>query len=339
MVEDYSNKSLIHVRIKNFVQWIAPEKERREDIKKQSDEIREKLKGQASKDGLTISSMPYSGSFAKKTGLRRHYRGNVVVDGQDIDIPFVVKRDKETEFEPLIKRFEGYAKASYPNTRREITKSSVNMSFQGTKLSYDIVPMYEGKNADEQIFIRENGDIITTSVQKHIEFIRSRTKDSDDEDGIVLFNHCIRLIKWWREVKVQESKGSIKEIPSFLIDLLCAKAYDELGVDTTYPQTISNWFNYLASIVKKKETIWFKDYYKTPFPDASKPWNVLDPVMPSNNVAKNWQGYQIDELAEWFQDASEKMNRAIVSDLMGDDTSSLEKLKELFGSIFESYCE
>jgi len=76
-MESYSNKSVIHVRMKNFVKWIAPEKETREAIKKQSDEIRKRIKSKAEEDGLTVLSMPYSGSFAKKTGLRRHYSGDV----------------------------------------------------------------------------------------------------------------------------------------------------------------------------------------------------------------------------------------------------------------------
>jgi hypothetical protein len=338
-MENYSNKSLIHVRLKNFVLWIAADKDKRESIKNQSDEIRNRIKAKAEEDGLTIVSMPYSGSFAKKTGLRRHYHGAVPIDGQDIDIPFVVKKDKETDFEPLIRRFEKYARASYPKTDIVPTKSSIKMSFTGTKLSYDIVPMFETSDPEKQTFIRENGDVITTSIGKHKDFIRSRIQESNDEEGVVLFNDCIRLIKWWREVKVNDAKGSIKEIPSFLIDLLAAKAHDKLGVDTTYPQTIANWFNYLASIIKKRETIWFNDYYKTPKADTTKPWNVLDPVMPDNNVVQKWQGYQIDELTAWFQEASEKINKAMVADLMGEDAESLQMLNEVFGTVFQSHCE
>lgn len=336
-MESYSNKSLIHVRMKNFVKWIAPEKETRDTIKKQSDEIRGRIKAKAEEEGLTIQSMPYSGSFAKKTGLRRHYMGESEIEGQDVDIPFVVKQDKETEFEPLINRFEGYAKASYPDTERKPTKSSVKMKFTGTKLSYDLVPMFGTSDAEQQILIRENGDIITTSIQKHIAFIKSRTKESDDEDGIVRYNDCIRLLKWWRERKVKKASGSIDEVPSFLIDLLAAKAYDKCGVDTTYPQTLANWFSYLAFVVKNKETIWFSDFYKDPKPDATKKWNVLDPVMPDNNVVRHWQGYQIDELAAWFQEASDLMNKAIGADLTGDDVRSMENLKLIFGKIFESH--
>jgi hypothetical protein len=198
--------------------------------------------------------------------------------------------------------------------------------------------MFETSDPEKQTLIRENGEVITTSIQKHREFIRSRIRESDDEDGIVLFNDCIRLLKWWREVKLQTTKGSIEEVPSFLIDLLAAKAYDTVGIATTYPQTLANWFNFIASIIKKREAVWFNDYYKTPKIDQTKPWNVMDPVMSDNNITKGWAGYQVDELAEWFQSASETMNRAIVSDLIGDNADSLDHLKLLFGKIFESHC-
>lgn len=337
-MENYSTNSTLHIRIRNFVRWIAPEKETRDTIKKQSKEIRDRVKAKAEEDGLTITSMPYSGSFAKKTGLRRHYKGDTVIEGQDIDIPFVVKKDKETEFEPLISRFEKYAKASYPETARKRTKSSVKLTFSGTKLSYDLVPMFESSDPEKQTLIRENGEVITTSVQKHKDFIRSRIQESADEDGIVLFNDLIRLLKWWREVKIRSASGSIGEIPSFLIDLLAAKAYDKLGVATTYPQTLANWFNYIASVIKKRETIWFNDYYKSPKVDSSHNWSVMDPVMPDNNIVKGWTGYQLDELAEWFQEASEIMNRAMVADLLEDDSQSISHVKLLFGKIFESHC-
>ena len=338
-MENYSSKSKLHVRIRNFVSWIAPEKETRDTIKKQSNEIKDRIKTKAGEDGLTVTDMPYSGSFAKKTGLRRHYRGDTVIDGQDIDLPFVVKNDKETEFGPLITRFEKYAKASYPDTPRTPTKSSVKLTFSGTKLDYDLVPMFQHADSEKQILIRENGDIITTSIQKHKTFIRSRVDESDEEAGVVLFNDCIRLLKWWREVKVQESNGIISDVPSFLIDLLAAKAHDVVGVSSTFPQTLANWFNYIASIIRKRETVWFNDYYKNPRLDSSHVWSVIDPVMPDNNIVKKWSGYQLDELADWFQQGSEVINRAMVADMLCDDTASLEHVKLLFGKIFQSHCD
>ncbi|MVM42104.1 hypothetical protein GO730_37925 [Spirosoma sp. HMF3257] len=334
----YNQKSTLHVRIKNFVAWIAPPKETRDAIKAKSDEVRESIKAEAQKDGLTVVDMPYSGSFSTRTGLRRNMRGNTTIEGQDIDLPFVVKKDKETEFGPLIDRFEKYTRTAYPDHAVEPTKSSVNVVFEKEKLTFDIVPMFETGKAQYQTLIRGNGDIITTSIERHREFIRKRTKETKETAGIVTFNDCIRLFKWWRKVKEIETGQSLC-LPSFLINLLGAKAYDTCGDDTTYPQTLANWFSYLAYIVKNKETIWFKDYYSAAKPDGYKPWNVLDPVMADNNIVKSWPGYQVDELADWLQEASEIINRAIVADLQGRDSDSLAQMQLLFGSIFSSHCE
>jgi hypothetical protein len=324
--------------MKKFGEWIAPEKETREQIKKQADEIRNRICGKAKDDGLEIVKTPYGGSFPSKTGLRRHMLGDMVVEGQDVDIPFVVKKDKETEFEPLIQRFKKYAEKSYPDTKIEATKSSVKMSFVGTKLSYDIVPMFATSEPDKYILMRNNGETITTSVEKHIEFIRSRTKKTKDMEGVVAFNHMVRFLKWWREYKEQTTKEIIT-IPSFLINMMAAKALKECSVNTTYPQTLANWFSCLAHVVGEKETIWFDDYYKTPKPEVGKLWNVLDPVMPENNVVKAWSGWQIKELRDWLAGAAEIMNRAIVADMQGRDGDSLTHMQELFGNIFSSHCE
>lgn len=336
-MSQYTTKSKLHVRIRNFVDWIAPEKGTRDTIKKQSDEIRSRIKAKAEADGLTITDTPYSGSFSTKTGLRRHLRGESDVEGQDIDLPFVVKPDKETEFEPLIQRFKKYAEQSYPGTKITATKSSVNMEFTSTKLIYDVVPMFSTEVDEMQVLHRESGEVIKTSIQKHREFIRSRTKQTQQEDGVVCFNDMIRLLKWWREYKQASNESLI--LPSFLINLLAAKSLEVTNVNASYPQTLANWFSYLAMAVKNRETIWFKDYYKQPKPDTTKSLNVLDPVMPDNNIVKSWSGWQVDELAEWLQEAAEVMNRAIVADIQERDGDSLEQMKLMFGKIFSSHCD
>lgn len=335
-MSSYSNRSTIHSRIKNFVAWIAPPAETRDTIKDKSDEVRSAIKAEAEKDGLTIVSTPYAGSFSTRTGLRRHMRGNTTVDGQDIDLPFVVKNDKETEFEPLIQRFKKYAEKCFPNDHVEATKSSVKIVFEKEKLTYDVVPMFDA-GSESQTFIRSNGDIITTSIQKHREFIKKRTQETRDNEGVVTFNDCIRLLKWWRCVKQIETNDNLN-LPSFLINLLAAEAYKICGDDTTYPQTIANWFGYLAHIIRQRDAIWFSDYYSKPNIDSSKPWNVIDPVMPSNNIVSSWPGYQVDELADWCEEARDTINRAIVADSQGRDADSLEHLQKLFGTIFSSHC-
>jgi len=337
-MSSYKTKSILHVRIKNFVAWIAPPKETRQTIKDKSDEVRRNIKAEAEKDGLTIVQMPYSGSFQTRTGLRRSMRGLTPIEGQDIDIPFVVKQDKETEFEPLIKCFKKYAEDAYPNHTIKETKSSVNIEFPDEKLTFDIVPMFETSVAGQQKLIRNTSEVIITSIEKHKDFIKSRTAKTRKSVGVVTFNDAIRLLKWWNKVYEAET-GKSSNLFSFLINLLGAKAYEMCGDEMTYPQTMANWFSYLAELVRSRETIWFDDYYKTPSPDTTKSWNVLDPVMANNNIVKSWAGYEVDELADRFQTAAEIMNRAIIADLQGRDADSLGHLQLLFGKIFSSHCD
>jgi hypothetical protein len=321
------------------VQWIEPDPATREEIKRQADDIRNRISEKAKEDSLVVTAMPRGGSFAKKTGLRRHMRGKSEVEGQDIDISFVVKPPKEGEylFEPMVTRFLGYANDSYPKTEKETTKSSVKLKFTNT-LSYDIVPLFATKDPERQILIRTNGDKVETSVQKHTDFIRNRTKQSEEKKGMVLFNECVRLMKWWRDVRCAEA-SYLNEVPSIIIDLLCAKAFDKRSVQTTYAQTLADWCTYLAHLVTKKERIEFTDYGASGVTTTSTGWQVIDPVNSDNNIAQRLQLYEIDELAEWLQNARDIWSRVIAADLNGDDSMCLDHLVMLFGTAFKNHCE
>ncbi|QSQ23212.1 hypothetical protein JY651_50445 [Pyxidicoccus parkwayensis] len=335
-----STRSRLHSRMSNFVDWIrAGDKD--DIIIKQSKEIRERICGQAEADGLTVRSTPNSGSFAKKTGLRRHLQGDSYVEGQDIDLPFVVSpRDEDgAQIDELLRRFARYAQTSYPNTSRTPTRSSIQLDFVGTKLRYDLVPMLAvpGDNF-AQVLLRSNGEKRRTSVQKHIEFVTARTGKSNLLAGRVLFNECVRLIKWWREFRVDGARV-LKDVPSILLDLLCAHAYDRLEVEETYAGTLSRWFSLLAGTVRKRERVAFSDFSRLPAASGNAVWTVLDPVNPENNIVSQWDKFQVDELAEWLEEGCDSINRAIAADLRGDDVASLESLVELFGSPFKHHCE
>ncbi len=338
-----STRSKIQKRHSTFVDWIAPEKDTRDAIKTQSDEIREKIKKEAIDDGLTIMSMPFAGSFQKKTGLRRHFRGHSEVEGQDIDIPFIVKqKDKnEVEITELLNRFYKYTKNAYPNKKISTTKSSVVLEYSDV-LSYDIVPLLATDIPDKQILIRSDGERRDTSILKHTEFVKKRTAKSKELAGRVSFNECVRLVKWWRYFRQEESgifDNEDRNVPSFLIDLLCAKAFDELSVQETYAHTVSDWFGYLAHILSKKEPIIFNDNYSKAEDDTTVKWRVLDPVNPKNNIVKKWNNIEISELTSWFSKSHDDYNRAIAMDLNGNDSGSMDELVKIFGNPFKNNVE
>ena len=337
-----STRSVIHRRFSAFVDWIAPEDSMEEAIRKQAEEIRDRIKAKAAEYGMVVRSTPNCGSFAKRTGLRRHLLGDSVVEGQDVDLTFVISpqtRDHKSITE-LLRHFYNYAHSTYPQTSKKFTKSSVNLNFVGSKLSYDLVPMLATEDPETQVIIRQDGEQRQTSVQKHIEFIRKRTRSSNEVEGRVKFNECVRLFKWWRDFR-QERSHILPEVPTIVIDLLCAKAYDQKSVKMTYAETLLDWSLWLSYAISTRQSIWFNDYYSS-LPYCRKSvgaWEILDPVNAENNVVANWNASQREELARWFSEASRMLNLAIDYDCYEEDDSSLSSLADLFGKPFKNHCE
>jgi hypothetical protein len=332
--------STLQTRFCNFITWIRPDPSERQGALDQRDEVRDRIKAKAEADGLTVRSTPGSGSFATATGLRRHMLGGAEHEGQDIDCPFVVapEDDDGDVLDELLGRFETYAKESYPNTPRERTKSSVRLSFVASKRRFDLVPMLavEGTD-DEQVLLRAGGERRRTSVQQHVEFIKTRTRKSQEVAGPVAFNDGVRVVKWWREYQAAQSKF-LKEVPTFLVNLLCAKAFDQVGIRATYPETLVGWFDKIQSYAANRSTLTFGDFAQAYPERTSGPWKVIDPVSGENNaVPPAWGGIQIDELRDWARQARDKLQQAIAYDMLGRDKDALALMGEVFGVSFENH--
>jgi hypothetical protein len=331
-------QSRSHRRLAAFVDWIKPEPGTRDAIHKQTADIRRIIAGQATADGLVVAATPEAGSFAKHTGLRRHMRGNSEVEGQDIDLPFVVQPATKDggRIDELLRRFDKYAGNSYPNTPREVTASSVELRFVASKLNYDLVPVLASAYPDYQIILKKDGSRRVTSVAKHTEFIRRRTRQSDDRAGRVKFNECVRLLKWWRFVRIANA-STIEEARTTLIELLCASAYDRLNVEPTYTQTLAKWFGWLATVTGRRLPISFNDYSSIEPPKQGSTgnalWQVLDPVNANNNVVHTqWGNIELDEFASWFSAGRDAFNRLIAHESAGNDGTVDDILAELFGN-------
>lgn len=339
-------QSTIHRRTKCFVEFIAPEKEKREKIKDQAEGIRKCIKDKATADGYTVLKEPYSGSFAKKTGVRRDLNGDSEVKGQDIDIAFILK-DEDKDGNPLgcmVSIFESYLRESYPDSEVGSTKSSATISFSGSKNQFDAVPLIETNRANIQKLIRTNGELRQSSIEKQSEFIKSRNESSNNIEGVVRFNNCLRLVKWWRyhqqSLPGQFGNGDNDDkVPSFLLDLLCAKAYDQCSVQDTYAETLARWFSYLAHVVRNREEILFDDCITNHKQRTDAKWKVVDPMDDTNNVVKNWPDYKINQLAEWFENARDRTGQAIRHDREEDDQGSMNCLVQLFGNSINNQCK
>lgn len=339
-----STPSKLEKRIATFSTWVRPTEESAAKIRQRADEVRKLIRAEAQKDGLIVRETPSSGSFAKNTGLRRHITGGSAVEGQDVDLPFILspKTSKDEELKELLNRFESYAARAYPQSppNKSRTKSSIKLEFVGSPLSYDLVPLLvDPEDPSYQILLRGNGERRRTSISRHIDFIKRRTDASNQLPGLVRFNECVRLVKWWR-IFQEDQSHNLSSVPTMLIDLLCASAFDRRKVATTYGETLRQWFDILYQTVLHRERVAFTDFAATelhPIPGAQ--WMVLDPVNPKNNVAGGMLPPHIDELARWLLDARNNMQEAVDYDRNGNDQKSLYHLTQLFGSPFKQFCE
>jgi hypothetical protein len=334
-----TTRGTLHGRLSAFVDWIATDGSREDDLRRRASSIRDVISAKAAEDALVIKSMPTSGSFATRTGLRRHMRGHSEVEGQDVDLPFVVapKTKEEERLDVLLPRFEKYARDGYAETQRETTKSSVRLMFSD-KVSFDLVPLFATKDPETQILARSDGERRETSVQRHVEFVKARTEKSNSEPGRVKFNEVVRLLKWWRYFH-QDQARTIKDVPSFLVNLLGAHAFDHQGVQVTYGETIADWFGLLARAVRKRKSIAFPDFSPSPAATQDRVWKVLDPVNPENNVVDKWNGFMCDELADWLEESRDAMYDAIAAFDDDRQNDGMEYLERVFGTPIRHHSE
>lgn len=332
----------LQTRLLNFIAWIRPDPEKARDIRKQRDFMKARIRAQAEADGLIIRTMPAAGSFATGTSIRRHMLGGVEQEGQDIDCPFVIaNQGKDGDpLAELLSRFERYARACYPDTLIERTNRSVRLKFESAKVHFDLVPMLAVKGSeDEQILLRASGEHRLTSIEKHVHFVRERMYRSQDLRGPVLFNEAVRLVKWWRENQLTSSTV-IGEVPSFLVDLLCAKAFDEASVWAGYAETLVTWFDRIYAYAAQRRDVAFDDY-DTPEPGRiTAPWRVIDPANTENNaVPSSWESTQIDELRDWAARTRDNLRQAIAFELRGRDTDAMVLVSDIFGDSFRHHSE
>jgi hypothetical protein len=320
-----------HSHLKHFVPKIrTPENEQRK-IKERRENVRHRVLGQLQKRKLQIARSSNAGSYAKGTGLRRYMYGNTKIGGSDIDLPMILtaRSGDHLDLKGLLDLFDEIVRSTYSRSKVSRTRSSIKLEFSSFKYTFDIVPMVAVRNEPNREYLfRADGSKIVTSVSEHVKFIKSRTTRSGKLPGIVRFNDMVRLFKWWRELHAV-SDAVLKQTPTFLLDLLCAKAFDDHGVATSYTQTLQTWFESIAQIVAQRRMVRFDG---KPGGDTRGGWVVLDPVSPENNVVPvNWSESQIDQLAQWFWEGAATLRRVQERDVDHDGKGALRELQSLFG--------
>lgn len=269
------------------------------------------------KTEIKITKVVKAGSFAKYTILRR-----TAIDPVDVDVVFYISgRDASKEtLDSLNDLIYSLLIAQYPNKSVEdfeIQRKAATVTFVGTGLSVDIVPVIEDESRPNYgwQFDIHDGSKIQTCAPCQIKFVRDR-KDQDAD-----FRTLVRMAKKWR------NQAEIKPLKSFAIELILAHVLAQQGSAGTLEQRFRNFLLYVAQSGLKEE-IRFPENV-APFTTFSDPVVVLDPVYSKNNVTSRITEAERKEIVAAAEMAWETSNFASA---INDN----EVWKEVFGPRFKT---
>ena len=267
------------------------------------------------KTEIKITGVVKAGSFAKFTILRK-----TSIDPVDVDVVFYVSGrsvDRETLaslndtiYDLLIKVYPNKAVEDF-----EIQRKAATVSFIGTGLSVDVVPVIEDERRPGYgwQFDIHDGSKVQTCAPCQIQFVRDR-KTHDKH-----YRTLVRLAKKWR------NHAELKPLKSFVIELLLAYLQDSEGATGSIEQRFRRFLLYIAQS-GLKETIHFREN-TAPFGSFSDAVVILDPVYSRNNVASRISETERQQIVSAARDAWETANFASAE-------NDHDVWKEIFGPRF-----
>ncbi|MGK2742427.1 CBASS oligonucleotide cyclase [Tepidicaulis sp. LMO-SS28] len=279
--------------------------------------IAELCKSIRDKTEIKITKVVKAGSFAKYTILRK-----TNVDPVDVDVVFYISgrnADQETLdslndliYDLLIKQYPTKAVEDF-----EIQRKAATVTFVGTGLSVDVVPVIEDESRPGYgwQFDIHDGSKIETCAPCQIKFVRDRKNEDGD------FRTLVRMAKKWR------NQAELKPLKSFVIELIMAHVLEAQGGEGSIEQRFRNFLLYVAQS-ELKEEIRFPEN-TGPFTAFSDPVVILDPVYSLNNVASRITEAERQEIVTAAHEAWEAANFASAE-------NDNEVWKEIFGPRFKT---
>jgi hypothetical protein len=268
------------------------------------------------KTEIKITKVVKAGSFAKLTILRR-----TSVDPVDVDVVFYISGrniDEET-LASLSDTIYSLLIKVYPTKDVEdfeIQRKAATVSFAGSGLSVDIVPVIEDESSPGygwQFDLRD-GSKVQTCAPCQIQFIRDRKACDKD------FRTLVRLAKRWR------NHAELKPLKSFVIELLMAHILDQEGSAGSIEARFRRFLLYIAQS-GLKAPIQFPENV-APFTTFTDPVVILDPVYSQNNVGSRITDNERQQIVEAALTAWEAANLASAD-------NDNEIWKEIFGPRFK----
>ena len=266
---------------------------------------------------IKITKVVKAGSFAKYTILRR-----TTVDPVDVDVVFYIsgrdithdtlKTINDLIYNLLIKIYPTKAVEDF-----EIQRKAAKVTFVGTGLSVDIVPVIEDENQPGYgwQFDIEDGSAMQTCAPCQIMFVRDRKNQDGD------FRTVVRMAKKWR------NHAGLTHLKSFVIELIMAHVLAQHGTAGSIEQRFRNFLLYIAQSGLREEISFPEN--TAPFAKFTDPVVILDPVYSLNNVASRITEAERQEIVAAATEAWETAAHASAE-------NDNEVWKELFGPRFKT---
>ncbi|MBO3708995.1 MAG: nucleotidyltransferase [Candidatus Accumulibacter sp.] len=298
-------------------------KDKADEYRAQARRLREKLDGYLEEHpDFTLKKMMISGSLAKGTALRSL---------NDIDVAcYISGADTPRDVTSLLNYLAERLRTAFPNFTPDQVKPqtySVTVSFRGTGLDVDVVPILYNGNSRwyGNLVSQEDGSFLETSIPLHLEFIRKRKQAQEKH-----FAQVVRLIKFWgRNAKSQREGFRFK---SFMIEMILSHLCDQGLNFSDYPEALQHFFTYVAR-TDMREQIIFTDYYKSAAVGTfSEPIRIIDPVNPKNNVSRLYTAEQTDMIVDAALAAGDAIDAALAAPTKQETVYYWQKV---FGSSFQ----
>lgn len=319
-----SRQHVDHSDIARFAQEkVNLPQDKANEYRAQARRLREKLEGYLEENpDFSLKKMLLSGSLAKGTALRTINDIDVACYVSGSDAPHEVAALLEYLAERLRKAFPNFSSDQVrPNTY------SVTVSFRGTGLDVDVVPiLYDG---DPQwygnLVSQDDGSFLETSIPLHLEFARKRKKANENH-----YAQVVRLAKFWVRNMKRENEGF--RFKSFMVELLLSHLADR-GVNfSDYPEALQEFFTYIATS-NLREQIVFEDYYKASDVESfSDPVQIIDPVNAKNNASRLYTDAQADAIVDAALDAGDAIDAALAAPTKQE---TVRYWQRVFGSSFQ----
>jgi hypothetical protein len=299
-------------------------KETADEYRAQARRLREKLEGYLSEHpDFTLKKMLLSGSLAKGTALRSL---------NDIDIAcYISGADAPKDVQELLDYLAQRLRKAFPNFNPDQVQPqtySVTVSFRGTGLDVDVVPiLYDGDPKwYGNLVSQDDGSFLKTSIPLHLEFATKRKRAQEKH-----FAQVVRLVKFWARRMKQEKDGF--RFKSFMIEMILAKLCDE-GLDfADYPEALQHFFTYVARTDFRQQIV-FSDYYPASsvgtFSDTVQ---IIDPVNVANNVARLYTTANADAIVDAALDAGDAIDAALAAP---NKQLTVAYWQKVFGSSFQA---